>query len=153
MTDASGHAESEDTGPDTGPERTLSEVAPDPEDPLAVVEESPWVSLETVFEVVAHPGRRYVLTYLQVADGPVSTAELVDYVLRNTAMKGDEERLRRQIAAELVDEQLPELEDVAFIDYNRERQLVAGTARGRLTLPFLQLGRQYVARQSGESDD
>lgn len=134
-------------------DRTLSELLADPRRPFEGLEADPQPSLGTILEALAHPGRRYVLTYLLLADGSVSTAELVDYVGRATDLEDRTGHLRGEIAAELVDVQLPRLEEYGFIDYNRERQLVDGTARARVALPFLHLGRKYAQWQSSRSDE
>jgi hypothetical protein len=134
-----------------GPDRTLADLVDELDDRLAVVEDRPPVTLDTVLETLADPGRRYVLSYLLLIDRPVSTAELVDYVANEIDAGNRADRFRSEVAAELVEVQLPKLEKSGFIDYNRERQLIGETDRTRLTLPFLHLGREYARRQS-ESD-
>lgn len=134
-------------------DRTLSDLLADPRRPFESLDADPRTSLGTILGALAHPGRRYVLTYLLLADGSVSTAELVDYVNRATDIEDRAGDLRAEIAAELVDVQLPRLEDDGFIDYNRERQLVDDTPRARVALPFLHLGRQYAQWQSSRTEE
>jgi hypothetical protein len=134
-------------------ERSLAELLEDPRNPFDGIEADPRTSLGTILEALAHPGRRYVLTYVLLTDGSVSTAELVDYVGRATDLEDRTGRLRGEIAAELVDVQLPRLEDDGFIDYNRERQLVDDTARARVVVPFLDLGRTYAEWQSSRTEE
>lgn len=133
-----------------GPERTLSDLVEELGDPLETAAGHPPVALDTVLATVGDPGRRYVLTYLLLIDRPVSTAELVDYVAGQTDLDAESDRLRRDIAAELVEEQLPVLESAGFVEYNRERQMIGETDRTQVALPFLHLCREYVRRQSGD---
>lgn len=96
-------------------------------------------SVDTVFEVLTQPGRRYVLTYLLQSDGFVTLSELVDYVLTKTDASTTDDGFRRELAVELSHRHLPELEEHGFIRYDMERQLVMATDLTGLTEPYLRI--------------
>lgn len=96
-------------------------------------------SITDVFEVLAEPGRRYVLTYLLQSDGFVTMSELVDYVTTKTSAKMTDDEFRRQVTLELTHTHLPVLEESGFIRYNMERQLVMPTEMTRLVEPYLRM--------------
>jgi hypothetical protein len=142
MADPSGEGTDQRVGPDWSLEDLVSEAG----SLEASLQGAPRVSVETVFELLADPGRRYVLTYVLLTDGPVATAELVDFVAVETGLDEGDGRLREEIAAELVDVQLPELAAAGFVDYHRERQLIGSTDRSRVALPYLFLAREQARR-------
>ena len=96
-------------------------------------------SINAIFEVLANPGRRYVLTYLLQSDGFVTMSELVDYVTTRTSAKMTDDEFRRQVTLELTHTHLPVLEENGFIRYNMERQLIMPTEMTRLTEPYLRM--------------
>lgn len=95
-------------------------------------------SVDTVFEALAHPGRRYVLTYVLRADTVVSLTELIDYVETQTEAPVDEE-FRRKITLELTHTVLPKLEELGFVEYDMERQLVEPTEWTPIVEPYLRV--------------
>ncbi|WP_436901110.1 DUF7344 domain-containing protein [Halovenus halobia] len=52
---------------------------------------------DTIFTVISHPARRYVLTYLLRAEGYVTMGEIVDYVITSTDSSTDPQELRREV--------------------------------------------------------
>ena len=96
-------------------------------------------STNKIFEVLANPGRRYVLTYLLQTDGFVPISELVDYVTSRTSAKMTDSEFRRRVTLELTHTHLPALEEEGFIRYNMERQLVMQTELTALTEPYLRI--------------
>ena len=96
-------------------------------------------STNRIFEVLANPGRRYVLTYLLQADGFVTISELVDYVTTRTNAKMTDREFRRKVTLELTHTHLPALEEDGFIRYNMERQLIMPTEATTLTEPYLRM--------------
>lgn len=125
-------------------EGRLADLPGDLGTPFAEVDGPARTSLGTIFEALIDPGRRFVMTYLLVADEPTSTAELLEYVDTATGRADDQDHARKAIATELVDVQLPALEEAGFIDYNRERQIVDATGQAEVLLPFLHLAREYA---------
>lgn len=96
-------------------------------------------SINTIFEVLSNPGRRYVLTYLLQANGFVTISELVDYVTTRTSTKMTNDEFRRKVTLELTHTHLPALEAEGFIRYNMERQLIMPTELTTLTEPYLRI--------------
>lgn len=95
-------------------------------------------SVDVIFELLAHPGRRYVLTYLLRADTAVSLTELIDYVEGQTETPVDEE-FRRKITIQLAHTVLPKLEEFGFVEYDMERQLVEPTEWTPVVEPYLRV--------------
>lgn len=116
------------------------------------VEASEQFSATDVFELLAHPGRRYVLTYLLRSDGEVTCEELADHVVDRTTHRLPDEEFRRQIVAELTHSHLPKLQEHGFVRYNRDRQIVAPTAQTPAVRPYLRiaLAHQKIGDASGE---
>ncbi|MGM0718508.1 MAG: DUF7344 domain-containing protein [Halobacteriota archaeon] len=107
-------------------------------------------SIDTVFSAIAHPGRRYVLTYLLRAEGYVTMSELVDYVMDRTDEKRQDENLRRDVTITLTHTHLPSLDEKGFVDYNVERQLIVPTEKTPLTAPYLKLASTHQRRFTEE---
>lgn len=109
-------------------------------------------SVNTIFETLTNPGRRYVLTYLLQSEGFVTVSELVDYVTTRTDSSMTDRGFRRKVTVELSHTHLPKLEEAGFIKYNMERQLVTPTELTRLTEPYLRiaLAQQKLASTRGE---
>ncbi len=96
-------------------------------------------SPDTVFDLLANPGRRYVLTYVLQSEGYVTISELVDYVTTETTAKMTDDEFRRKITMELSHTHLPQLEEKGFIRYNMERQLILPTEKTPMVEPYLRL--------------
>lgn len=107
------------------------------------------LDINTIFEVLAHPGRRYVLTYLLRSEGFASMSELVDYVIEETGHSMTERQFRYRVAAALTNTHLPKLAEEGFIQYNIERQIVLPTDRTALLEPYVTIAlaqqRQFQA--------
>lgn len=96
-------------------------------------------SVNTIFELLANPGRRYVLTYVLQSEGFVTISELVDYVTTKTTSNMTDDEFRRKITVELSHTYLPDLEEEGFIRYNMERQLILPTEKTPMVEPYLRL--------------
>jgi DNA-binding transcriptional ArsR family regulator len=120
-------------------------------DATATATEEESFSVDTLFEMLAHPGRRYVLSYLLQSEGFVACAELVDHVAERTDHTMTDEEFRRRVAAELTHSHLPKLEEVGLVDYNMERQVVSTTDLTPVVRPYLRLAlaHQRVAAADG----
>lgn len=100
---------------------------------------TPEFSVDSLFEILADPGRRFVLTYVLEADDFVSCSELVDHVVDATDHSMTDSEFRRRVTAELTHIHLPRLHEAGLIEYNIQRQLVAPTPTTRAVLPYLRL--------------
>jgi hypothetical protein len=111
-------------------------------------------SVNTLFQILTNPGRRYVLTFLLQSDGFVTVSELVDFVLNRTDASMTDDGFRQEIAAELSHTHLPNLEEEGFIEYNMERQLVMPTELTRIVEPYLRIAlaqQKIAAERAAES--
>jgi hypothetical protein len=97
------------------------------------------LSINTVFDVLANPGRRYVLTYLVNSEGYATVTELVDYVVENMDTSMTEGGFRKNVLTELREDHLPELDESGLITYNIERQIVSSTDLTPVTVPYLEV--------------
>lgn len=95
--------------------------------------------VDTLFELLARPGRRYVLTYLLQSEGFVTCSELVDHVVDATDHSMTDNQFRDRVTAELTHSDLPKLDEEGLIDYNMTRQIVAPTATTALVRPYIRL--------------
>lgn len=120
----------------TDQERTAVRTLLDGELPPGTTQKE---AIDTTFSALAHPGRRYILTYLLRSEGYVTMSDLVDYVVKQSKSSGGDEGFRREITVALTHTHLPALEEEGFVEYNLERQLVVPTEKVRLTAPYLKL--------------
>jgi hypothetical protein len=105
-------------------------------DELAACEE---FDVNSMFELLAQPGRRYVLTYLLQSEGFVTCSELVDHVVDATEHSMTDNEFRDRVTAELTHSDLPKLDSAGFVDYNMTRQIVAPTEKTALVRPYIRL--------------
>jgi len=107
------------------------------------------VSVDDLFDVLARPANRYVLTYLLQSEEPVYAHELVDYILDQTdAPDGLSDReYRGQIDSRLLHASLPKLEDAGLIDFDERRQRIIETDETAAVLPYLRFA---LLQQSDE---
>lgn len=96
-------------------------------------------TIDSIFHVLSHPGRRYILTYLRRSDGYVTMTELVDYVMDRTTAHTADGNLRQRITVKLTHTHLPTLVEHGFVEYNMERQMIIPTEKTRLVDPYLKL--------------
>lgn len=114
------------------------------DEPSDVFEESGRVSLSTLFEILADPGRRYILTYVLLQDEYASLSELVDFVVQVSDQSDADGRFRKELVTDLVQTQLPMLAEAGLIDYRIERQFVGPTKKTTTALPYLYLALKQV---------
>lgn len=95
--------------------------------------------IDSIFSVLSHPGRRYILTYLLRSDGYATMSEIVDYVVDATDTAEDDSDFRREVTVTLTHTHLPMLDEEGFIMYNMERQLVQPTEKTKLAAPYLKI--------------
>jgi hypothetical protein len=121
------------TDAETDAIRTLTELTTE------AVEASRRLSVDTLFDLLGHPGRRYVLTYLLQSEGYATCSELVDHVAAVTDHTMTDRQFRKRLTGELTHTHLPKLEDGGLVDYNAERQIVSPTAATPAVRPYLRL--------------
>jgi hypothetical protein len=130
----SGHPTTFDTTEaETDAVRTLAEGTAD------AAEASRRLSVDTLFDLLSHPGRRYVLTYLLQSEGYATCSELVDHVVAVSDHTMTDRQFRKRLTSELTHTHLPKLEDRGLIEYNTERQIVSPTAATPTVRPYLRL--------------
>ena len=96
-------------------------------------------SVDSMFEILSDPGRRYVLTYLLQTEGYATCSELVDHVVAVTDHTMTDSQFRERLTATLTHCHLPKLEGEGLIEYNTERQIVSPTATTPVVRPYLRL--------------
>lgn len=94
---------------------------------------------DALFEMLADPGHRYILTYLLKSEGAVACSELVDYVTERSSHTMDPEVFRQGLTSKLTRTYLPQLDEYGFVKYNMERQIVGPTDLTPLAKPYLQV--------------
>lgn len=108
---------------------------------------------DTIFEVLADPGRRYVLTYLLQSEGAVSCSDLVDYIVTETEQTMSRNEFRQRVVTELTRNHLPKLDDHGFIQYNLERQMIGPTDLTPLARPYLGLALAHQQVVDADTED
>lgn len=144
-------SESSNEGEEVAIEQGLESLLAEYDGSSDLFEQAGWVPLEVMFEALADPGRRYVLTYVLLEDEYVSLSELVDYVVRIREGPDPQGRFRRQLVTDLVQHHLPLLDEAGLIDHRIERQFVGPTEQTRAALPYLELALAQVS--ATEIDD
>lgn len=86
------------------------------------------VSPDTCFEIFAYERRRYVLRCLEMYETPIALADLADEVARlehdaDTLAEVPREEVKR-IYMTLYHAHIPKLEDVGFVAYDQESDMV-----------------------------
>lgn len=102
---------------------------------------TPRISTDRLFELLASPGNRFVLTYLLRVDDRAEYAELVEYVIARTDPPEEltETTFRGRVAVRLVTQSLPALADAGLVEVDSARQVVAATAATDVAAPYLAL--------------
>lgn len=113
---------------------------------------APQVSVNVLFEQLAHPGRRYVLTYLLLRDEFVPLPEMVDFVTDVAREPDSDGSFREEVVAELVETHLPKLDEADLVDYRIERQFIGPTDATPATLPYLSLASEHVQRMKPDDN-
>lgn len=82
------------------------------------------VNTDALFDLLSDTRRRYVLSYLHGTDGDVAElSELVDWVMRQEADGGDDDRYE-SVAVALHHTHLPRLAESGVLDYDVQSQTV-----------------------------
>ncbi|WP_255196252.1 DUF7344 domain-containing protein [Halorarius litoreus] len=99
------------------------------------------ISLDNVFGILSNERRRHVLWFLAEQDGPVSLRELSEYVAaiendKPVAQLSSQERKRVYVG--LYQGHLPKMDDLSFIEYNKDRGIIELGPHAVHTAPYLQ---------------
>jgi hypothetical protein len=129
-------------------EQGVTDLLAEYDRPADAFETAGSVSVDTMLEALAHPGRRYVLTYLLLRDEFVSLSELVDFVVSVTESPGARTTFRDQIVRELAGNHLPKLAEKGLVEYRIERQFIGPTDRTRAALPYLHLALKHASSEA-----
>jgi hypothetical protein len=102
------------------------------------------VSVDTVFDLLAHPGRRYVLSYV-LERGDANCYELVEYALDRTDDydRQTEGEVRGRLVTSFRETHLPALADADLVRYDEEADFVGRTSATETVRPFLDLASEY----------
>lgn len=94
-----------------------------------------------LFEALASPGNRYVLTYLLRRDNPAPFGDLVEYVVEQVGPPEGTTpgKFRGRIATRLVHTTLPKLADCGLLEYDTEQQLIRARPAIERAAPYLDL--------------
>ena len=98
-------------------------------------------STDRLFELLASPGNRFVLTYLLRVDDRATYADLVEYVATRTDPPPgfDADTFRGRVATRLVGQSLPELEAAGLISRDEPAGVVTATDATDAAAPYLAL--------------
>lgn len=107
---------------------------------------------DLLFETLAEPAHRYVLTYLLRSEGAVSVGELVDYVTAQTEHTMNANVYRERVVSKLTNTYLPELDEAGFVQYNMERQLVGPTDLTPFARPYLLLALAHIQANGDDKE-
>lgn len=99
------------------------------------------IHVDRLFELLASPGNRYVLTYVLRADAPVEYVDLVEYVVARAEPPAEmtEAKFRGHVAATLINERLPELGEAGLVEVDATQQTVSPTPTTSVAAPHLAL--------------
>jgi hypothetical protein len=116
-------------------------VAAETTDSGARGREESMVSTDELFEVLASPANRYVLTYLLGVDNPVTYGDLVQYVVEHVDSPDEMTtgKFRGHVAAALINETLPQLEAAGLVSVDSQGQTVSTTPATATAAPHLAL--------------
>jgi len=99
------------------------------------------IDTDELFELLASPGNRFVLTYLLRVDDTATYADLVDYVASRASVPEEltEGKFRGRVAARLVHRTLPKLDEAGLVGHEPDDQTVAATPAIDTVAPYLAL--------------
>jgi hypothetical protein len=108
-------------------------------------EPTPSVPVDVVFANLAHPGRRFVLTYLLREDRTVGGHELVEYVVEQSDPPEGLTRaqFRGHVATSLYQTHLPKLADNGLIAHDPAEQTATATEATRAVEPYLEIAARH----------
>lgn len=98
-----------------------------------------YISIETIFDVLAHDYRRHVLASLLQIDGSSSVDDLVSRVSSSVDVPADPDEIHQHVAIMLHHVHLPMMDDAGIIEYNHIEKVVHVTDAGHDLDPYLSM--------------
>lgn len=96
-------------------------------------------SPNSAFELLAHPGRRVVLTYLLSAGPMVTLTQLLDYVFEQSDTGSHSPATRQEVTEAFTTTHLPKLDAEGYLLYDLEQQRITTTDQTTKIKPYLVL--------------
>lgn len=94
---------------------------------------------DSAFELLSHPGRRIVLTYLLSAGPTVTLTQLLDYVFSQSDTGSHSQTIRKEVTQAFTSRHLPKLAAENYISYDLEHQRITTTTQTANMKPYLAL--------------
>lgn len=109
------------------------------------------VSTDRLFEILASPGNRFVLTYLLRVESPANRDSLIEYVVERADPPDglSEGKFRGRVASLLVHSTLPQLVDAGLVEVDDDEGTVTATGAIDTVAPYLALA---IAQSPSRSD-
>lgn len=105
---------------------------------------------DSAFELLAHPGRRIVITHLLSAGPTVTLSELLDYVFSQSDTGTESQSTRKEVTQAFTNRHLPKLESDGYVSYDMERQRITATDQTGMMKPYIVLA---LIHEQGEVFD
>ena len=104
----------------------------EPDDPNESV-----CSPDSAFKLLAHPGRRIVVTHLLSAGSTVTLSQLLDYVFSQSDTGSESKATRQEVTQAFTNRHLPKLDAEGYISYDLEQQQIMATEKTASMKPYL----------------
>ena len=92
---------------------------------------------DSAFKLLAHPGRRIVITYLLSAGPTVTLSQLLDYVFSQSDTGSESKATRQEVTQAFTNRHLPKLDAEGYISYDLEHQRITTTDQTANMKPYL----------------
>jgi hypothetical protein len=96
-------------------------------------------SPDSAFKLLAHPGRRIVVTHLLSAGPTVTVSQLLDYVFSQSDTGSESPETRQEVTEAFTSRHLPKLDADGYISYDLEHQRITATDKTASMKPYLAL--------------
>jgi hypothetical protein len=96
-------------------------------------------SPDSAFKLLAHPGRRIVVTHLLSAGPTVTLSQLLDYVFSQSDTGTESTETRQEVTEAFTSRHLPKLDAEGYIAYDLEHQRITATDQTASMKPYLAL--------------
>lgn len=94
---------------------------------------------DSAFKLLAHPGRRIVVTHLLSAGPTVTLSQLLDYVFSQSDTGSESTETRQEVTEAFTSRHLPKLDAEGYIAYDLEHQRITATDQTASMKPYLAL--------------
>jgi len=92
---------------------------------------------DSAFKLLAHPGRRIVITHLLSAGPTVTLSQLLDYVFSQSDTGSESKATRQEVTQAFTNRHLPKLDAEGYISYDLEHQRITATDQTANMKPYL----------------